>query len=128
MKEFLSYKKISDGRYLMRLSFEKSGHDIMFECNKFDRNLLFRYVNKEIDVKSSGHVTFDAPTFQIKNAEDGTLYLEGTSLSITLSSLYNGELKISVFGKFKGSDRSTLIGVLRILYDNNDVDVDEKMI
>ena len=125
--KFLSYKKISDGRYLMRLSFEKNGMDVFFEMNKFDRNLLYRYLNREISVEDNGHVTFDSPTFEIKDS-DRIPYANGTNLEITLSSLYDGELKLSIFGKCTGSERQTLIGILRIIYNGDNADIDEKMI
>lgn len=125
--KFLSHKKISDGRYLMRISFEKSGMDIFFEMDKFDRNLFYRYLNREISIEDNGHVTFDAPKFEIKDA-DRLPYMEGTNLAIVLSSLYDGELKLSVFGTCRGSQRQTLIGILKIIYSDCNTDVDEKTI
>lgn len=125
--KFLSHEKISDGRYLMRISFEKNGMDIFFEMDKFDRNLLYRYLNREISVEDNGHVTFDSEKFEIKDA-DRLPYMEGTNLKIVLSSLYDGELKLSIFGTCRGSNRQTLIGILKVIYNDDNTDIDEKMI
>ena len=124
--KLISHRKITQSKHLMRITFEKSGYDVFFEMSTLDRDFLYKYINGELHVNGDSHMEFDAPTFQIKEISTGKVYLEGRNLSIILTSLYPGELKVSLMGISRGSTKSTIIGVIRIEYNENVLD--EKML
>lgn len=127
-KRFISYKEASKTRCLVTLSFEKSGYDILFKMSKSSLNKLYKYINGELSIEDNSHVTFNMRTFQIIDRDTKNLYIEGKDFSLVLNSLYDGELKINVMGVTRGSNMQTIIGTLKVVYEDENPSISEKML
>lgn len=127
--KFIEYEEPSTktNRRVIKLFFRNSGHYIQFNLSKGKLNKLYKYINGELSVKDNSHITFAAPSFKIMNIDTEDVYLVGKDFQLVLNSLYDGELKLTAMGAMRGSSTPTIIGTIRIVYDD-DSDYSEKML
>ena len=113
--KFISHKQISKTSSLMRLRFEDSKVDVIFEMDNRQRDILYMYINREMNLERN--VTFSSDVFEIhKHGKD---VQKGTDFSVVLSESSDGIL-INLLGKRDGIDKTpSTLGVLKVLYNKD---------
>lgn len=113
--KFISYKQISKTSSLMRLRFEASKVDVIFEMDNRQRDILYMYINRQMNLERNA--TFSSNAFEIH--KPGKDVQKGTDFSIVLSETGGGIL-INLLGKRDSIDKTpSTLGVLKIEYNED---------